>query len=230
MPYRPVAYKHISDEVLREDIFQGADWLLSDTYHMFNMQPSSGTGGGNWSIALVLLCVIDGISLHVYPTDALARDQDQRFKRLIREKLPWGPISNKLWYPIHNAAAVLYTEFRNTLVHELAIDKPTRARFKAGIEKESGISKWGPVPERFQNIDAIDEMTTWNGDWPTLSVEPHEGGKRLKLSCAGFYWAVKRMVNELAADSSTLNEAVEFRSQPKPPKSLLERLCSLLRR
>jgi hypothetical protein len=226
MPYRPIAYKHISDPFLKDEVFRRADWLLSDVYGMFGLQPSPPrkTGGGNWSIALVLLCVVDGISRHVYP---MTGEQQQRFKRLIREKLHWGPIS-KGWCRMEDAADVFYTEFRNPLVHELALDKPARARIRLGINSESTIGKWGSVHP--QDIEAVDAMTTWNDDWPTLSVEPYEGGERLKLSCAALYWAVKEMVNGLAADSSTLNAAVALRDLPKPPKSLLERLCQLLRR
>jgi hypothetical protein len=211
--YRPVAYNHVPDAFLREEIFRRADWLLSDAYGMFAMQPVSGPGGGNWTIALVLLCVVDGISCHIYPTDAVARRQEQRFKRLINDKLHWGP-ATKGWYNKQNAAAVLYTEFRNPLVHELAIDKPARAR--PSTFHESAIGKWGPVQNK--DIEMIDAMTTWNDDWPTLSVEDYNGGKRLKLSCAALYWAVKKMVNALAADSSILNAAVAFHNKPKPQK------------
>jgi hypothetical protein len=207
MPYRPIAYEHVSDADLK-DIFRRADMLLSDCYGMFKLKPSNRstkTGGGNFSIALVLLCVIDGISCHVYPVTG---KQEQRFKRLIREKLHWGPKSKDWYHPIGDAAAILYTELRNPLVHELAIDKPARARLGAGIEEETGIGKWALMPKRFQNINAIDARRTWNDDWPTLSVQPYNGGKRLKLSCAALYWTVKKMVNDLAAEHSTLNDAI----------------------
>jgi len=199
MTYRPITYDHVPDAFLKDEVFLRADWLLSDAYGMFGMQPVSGTGGGNWSIALVLLCVVDGISVHVYPTRAVKR-QKQRFKRLIREKLHWGPIK-KGWCRKEDAIDVFYAEFRNPLVHELAVDKPARARRRdRSITHESAIGKWGSIPEQSQNIDAIDAMTTWNDDWPTLRVEDYEGGKRLKLSCAALYWAVKKMVSALAAD------------------------------
>lgn len=228
MPYRPIAYDYIQDAFLREEIFRRADWLLSDAYGMFALPPQSlpGAGGGNWAIALVLLCVVDGISCHVYPTDALARRQEQRFKRLIRERLHWGP-TKKGWYRKEDAIDVLYTEFRNPLVHELAIDKPARTRDRS-IAEESAIGKWGGV--QLQDIAAIDAMSTWNDDWPTLGVEEYNGGKRLRLSCAALYWTVKEMVRALAVDSPTQNAAVAFRNKPKPPKSLLEHLVRRLHR
>jgi hypothetical protein len=207
MPYTPVTNSQVADVFLRDEVFRRADWLLHDVYCMFTLPSGSdGTAGGNWTIALALLCVVDGISRHVYPTRSLTPKQEQRFKRLINEKLQRGPI-NKGWYRKANAAAVLYTEFRNPLVHELAIDKPARAR--PSTYHESAVGKWGPV--RIQDIKAIDALPAWNDDWPTLSVENYDGGKRLKLSCAALYWTVKNMVNTLAADIAILNAAAAAR-------------------
>ena len=129
MPYTPVSYNQIADAFVRDDVFRRADWLLRDAYGMFALPPPSlpDAGGGNWTITLVLLCIVDGISCHVYPTDASAPDQQQRFKRLINNKLHWG-LPNKGWYHKQTAAARLYTEFRNPLVHELPIDTNRFAR------------------------------------------------------------------------------------------------------
>jgi hypothetical protein len=87
--------------------------------------------------------------------------------------------------------------------HDVGADEVSViARSRAGIDEETGIGKWGPVPERFQDIKVIDAMPAWDDDWPTLSVQNYNGGKRLKLSCAALYWAIKDMVNTLAADSA----------------------------
>src|SRR5215211_4614364 len=91
MPYRSVTYNHVADPFLRDEVFRRADWLLQDVYGMFALPSLPNAGGGNWAIALVLLCVVDGISCHVYPTNAVTPRQKQRFKRLINEKLHWGP-------------------------------------------------------------------------------------------------------------------------------------------
>jgi hypothetical protein len=101
---------------------------------------------------------------------------------------------------------VLYTKFRNPLVHELAIDKPTRAY--PSTFHQPAVGKWGAV--RLHDIEAIDAMPAWDDDWPTLSVQDYNGGKRLKLSCAALYWAVKNMVNTLAADTAIVTAAAAF--------------------
>ena len=67
MPYRPVNYQDIPDHHLKE-VFARADLLLKDVYGMFKLPPKlKGAGSGDW--ALVLVCIIDGIARHVYPTD-----------------------------------------------------------------------------------------------------------------------------------------------------------------
>lgn len=227
MPYTPLQYNHITDPFLKDEIFRRADWLLRDVYGMFALPPPSlpDAGGGNWAIALVLLCLIDGISKHVFPTEVLKKGQEKRFKYLIRTKLYWGP-ANKDWYDRDKAAAVMYAELRNPLVHELAVDKPAKARPSA--YGESAVGKWGFVT--LQDIAAIDAMPAWNDDWPTLGVENHQGGKRLKLSCAALYWTTKNMINELAADAAVIQAASSHHLNPTARESLLKRLGRWIRK
>jgi hypothetical protein len=186
---------------------------------------AQGGGGCNWAIALVLLCVIDGLSVHVYPTPAASKKQETRFKQLIRDKLHWGSAANN-WYDKAKAAAVLYTEFRNPLVHELAADKAAKAR--PAVFKESAVGKWGFVT--IQNLETLEAMTTWNDSWPTLGIEDFAGGKRLKLSCAGLYWAVKTMTNALAADAAIIERACKWRQSSSHQQSLWTRLRQLVGR
>lgn len=225
MSYIPIQYDHISDNFLKEEVFRRADWLLRDVYGMFTLPPAflQGAGGGNWAIALVLLCVIDGLSVHVFPTSTTCANQEKRFKRLIREKLHWGP-PKAGWYDKSKAAAVMYTEFRNPLVHELAADKAAKAR---PIEyKESAVGKWGFVS--VQDIDALERMTTWNDQWPTLGVEDYDGGKRLKLSCAALYWSIKQMTNALAADQGIIAAASLYRRSTNSKPSLFAQFRRLI--
>lgn len=224
MPYSNVQYTHIADAFLRDEVFRRADWLLRDAYGMFTLPPPGlpDAGGGNWAIALVLLCVVDGLSCHVYPTRATSEKQEQRFKLLLNSKLYWGPIS-KRWYRKQDAAAVLYTEFRNPLVHELAADKPARAR--PATYHESAVGKWGPVKTR--DIEAIDSMQTWNDDWPTLCVTDFNGGERLELSCAALYWSVKHMANSLATDPHVVAAAVASRGRPGSRIPMRERWLAI---
>jgi len=224
MSYIPIQYNHVSDGFLKDEVFRRADWLLRDVYGMFTLPPASlqGAGGGNWAIALVLLCVIDGLSVHVFPTSQACATQERRFRQLIRERLYWG-LPKAGWYDKSKAAAVMYTEFRNPLVHELAADKAAKAR---PIEyKESAVGKWGFVS--VQDIDVLESMPTWNDQWPTLGVEDYDGGKRLKLSCAALYWSIKQMTNALAADQEVVEAASLYRRSKSKP-SLFAQLRSLI--
>src|SRR5690242_20669774 len=208
MPYKPLDYKHISDPFLL-DVFGRANLLLKDVFGMFALPPATlpGAGSGNWAIALMLVCIIDGISRHVYPTEAVLKAQEKRFKYLIRTKLYWGS-PKRGWYDRDKAAVVLYTELRNPLVHELALDKPAKARPREYYE--TAVGKWGD--ETIQDIVAIDGMASWNEDWPTLAIQDHDDGKRLKVSCAALYWGVKEMINNLAADPAICAAAVSARN------------------
>ena len=73
-------------------------------------------------------------------------------------------------------------------------------------------------------------MPTWNEDWPILGVQDHDGGKRLKLSCAALYWSVKQMINDLARDPEIIGAATSAHSSSSAAQlSLCERICILLR-
>jgi hypothetical protein len=155
----------------------------------------------------------------------MVKSQEKRFKYLVRTKLYWGS-SKRGWYDKDKAAAVLYTELRNPLVHELALDKPAKARPREYYE--TAVGKWGDGT--IQDIAAVDGMACWNEDWPTLSIQDHDDGKRLKLSCAALYWSVKEMISDLAADPAIIADTASghnTRSAARLP--LVERLCRLLR-
>ena len=121
MSYTQLDYQTLQDPRLKE-AFHHADMYLFDAYGMFRGLPPAGGdgGGGNFSIALVLLCVIDGLAAEVWPGRDQEKEQEKRFKHLIRCRLPWGPEGKGKWVDKGNAADQLYTEYRNPLVHELA--------------------------------------------------------------------------------------------------------------
>lgn len=198
MPYRhieiPPGLPAAVDEAARN-----ADMYLHDVYGMFQLPLDSVVEGGgcNFSIALILLCVIDGVSCHIYPRGAPG-DEGQRFKRLVRDKLYW-PINNSPWIDKGEAAKFLWAELRNPLAHSLAADQPSRAR-RSGHD-EPNIGKWGEIPPERRNIDEIDGLAAWSDDWPTGYVVTNAEGKPcIKLCGAAFYWAVKRMIQTLVND------------------------------
>jgi len=97
MSYRKIAYEHIADPRIKE-IFHRADLYIGDAYSMLFL-PYKGwrSGGGcDYTIVLTLLCVVDGIATDIYPKRSAAKKQEKRFKRLLRDKLLWGPL-DKGW-------------------------------------------------------------------------------------------------------------------------------------
>ncbi|MBX5463820.1 MAG: hypothetical protein IRZ28_22370 [Steroidobacteraceae bacterium] len=151
MPYREVPYGHISDPH-KQDVFRRANMLLSDVYAMLAVKPIHGKGGCNFSIALVLLCVIDGLARDVFPTIAEQCDHEKRFRCLIKEKLPWGPTASG-WLDKGQAAKWLYCEFRNPLTHELGKDVSVQRR--PPKQYEPVVYKWKHVPRMRRDSDAM---------------------------------------------------------------------------
>jgi hypothetical protein len=201
MPYRHLKWDTIQDPV-RQSVFQHTDMYLFDTYGMLRTLPPSDKdgGGGNFSATLVLLCVIDGLAKWIWPTAG----QEQRFKGIIRCRLPWGPEGMGKWVDKGNAADQLYTEFRNPLVHGLAND--TKASSRPAGYVEPVIGKWGSIPDELHDIEKIDALAEWNKDWPILMESADaQGNPRYKLTVPALYWAVKRMANEML--EKTLNSS-----------------------
>lgn len=201
MSYAHLNYQDIQDKHLSE-VFHHADMYLFDVYGMFRGLPPAGGdgGGGNFSITLVLLCVIDGLASEVWPGRTQENDQEKRFKRLIRCKLPWGPEGKGKWVEKGNAADQLYTELRNTLVHELAGNKAATSR-PQGYE-EPIIGKWGGIPESMRDIATIDALQEWDDAWPVLcESQDAQGRSCYKLVAAGLYWAVKQMATKMVAEA-----------------------------
>ncbi len=62
MPYRHLPYATINDPRRRE-VFHNTDMLFHDIYGMFKLPEAvdGEGGGGNFSIALLLLCIVDGL-------------------------------------------------------------------------------------------------------------------------------------------------------------------------
>jgi len=99
MPYTPVDFSRVRDPLERE-IFERANAYLADVYTMLHARPRRGSRGGecNFTSALTLACVIDALSIYVYPKGAWAQvapcsrcgqsmrdqmDAKKRFKRIV---------------------------------------------------------------------------------------------------------------------------------------------------
>ncbi|PUB82291.1 MAG: hypothetical protein DBP01_16160 [gamma proteobacterium symbiont of Ctena orbiculata] len=181
--------------------------MLHDLYQIFSI-PAEETkhgGAGNFTIAVILLCIVDGLAVYLYPTKQHVDDQERRFKKLLRKKLYWAP-TNKGWVERGLAAKQFYLELRNLLVHELGADRWTSGRIENHLEPRIG--KWGSIPEGSRDIDKIQDMSLWNDDWPILGMENDEQGEQyVQFSGAAMWWAVKKMIIELINDASIIQTA-----------------------
>lgn len=199
MPYAAISVEHIS--VIRSrNLFARANDFIADVYTMLSSRPLHRTNGGgcNLTATLVLLCVVDAMATHVYPKTPSSGEHHQwkRFKKLIVDRLPWGQDATR-WMNKEKAANLLYLEFRNTLTHALGEDAPSGFRESGFVEPTVGI--WGNVkPKRISSIDA---RKTWPDDWPVLDVLTDGRGTRNKLTVVALYWAVKRMIGEMADEA-----------------------------
>jgi hypothetical protein len=63
MPYNEIEYGHITHPKLRKVLLH-INMLFKDLYGAFKLpiDENAGEGGGNFAIAIVLLCIIDGVS------------------------------------------------------------------------------------------------------------------------------------------------------------------------
>jgi hypothetical protein len=197
MSYRPIRYEHISDPETKL-LFHRAERYISDAYSMFYLPFKGNRVGGNcdFMIVLALLCAVDGVATHIYPTNTKIHKQFPRFKKLLREKLHWGPMNGN-WVERNRAIKLLYVEFRNLLVHELGDDR----RFRRDDIGETTIGRWGHIPLDMRTIDRIDRLKVWNDAWPTIYIK-RDAKPTIKLNAAALYWSVKRMVADLATAHS----------------------------
>lgn len=212
MAYDHLPWKTVADKKLR-DLCEHADMYMHDAYGMFCLpvKDLAEGGGCQFSIALVLLCVVDGFAEIAHPT--VANDDGQRFKKVLREDIFWGPVE-KGWVERGMAAKTLYVELRNPLVHTMAIEDPEKIGKNRPEEwKEPVIGKWGRLPKTLHDIARIDALENWEEEWPILSNETtREDGPRMKLCAAGLYWAVKHLLRTRIQDHKFVARAGIMRS------------------
>ena len=221
MSYEPLDFASLSDKAARE-FFDRANAYLADVYTMLyaRIRKSSRAGACNLTSVLVLLTVVDALSLYVHPGRVLGSectecgrgprrdDAKKRFTQLLRDRLPW----NSNWMEKGLAAAILYVEVRNLLVHELGTDRASRARPAGTSEPVCG--RWGKIPTKQRRMDRLDSRRTWPEGWPVMEVKPStvDPQKRVKICCAALYWAVKQMAAALLEDVRSGHLSVEARA------------------
>lgn len=212
MAYAPIATEHIRDPEMRRAMRHASD-LLADVYTMLNIGPTADTHGGkcNFSIGLVLACLIDGLATEIWPiAPAGGRHQLERME-ILMARMPWGHKRDG-WITRLGAARVLYHEVRNPLVHNLGANTHWRGRPR-GFQ-DAAIVLETRTRKRLR-ADEIDELKEWNPKWPVIWMKPHTdpGPRRYVVSAPALYWHTKWLTADLASDANMLSCALERRKR-----------------
>lgn len=218
MPYTKLDFSRIEDKELRE-LFDRANAYLADVYSLLHVRPRKGSNGGEGNLTSVLLlcCVIDALSIYVYPKRPYATvacnecgypspgkdNAEQRFKRLVMDKMYWDKHSG--WLDKEHAALLLYLEIRNPLAHALGKDVQSRVRYPDSAEPVAG--RWGRITTK--RMDRIDARKFWNPKWPIMEFKPKSETreKHVKISAVALYWAVKQMCVTLIQENTVPHRA-----------------------
>jgi hypothetical protein len=210
VPFNPIPTGRISDPGMRR-VLQHANNFLADAYTMLGTVPAEGSGGGrcNFSIALVLACVIDGLATEIYPI-VPSNDQYERIRALLGQ-IPWGTKAQG-WITQLEAAKVLYTDVRNPLVHNLGADTRPRVR-REGFSDPAILNRMKDGTVVLP--DQLEAMSSWNMKWPVVWALPpsHPGKRRMAVSNQALYWHVKWLTSQLAGDTAMLAAALKLRKK-----------------
>ena len=208
MPFHPVKCDHLTNWEMRR-VFQHASGYLADVYTLMHADPGpEKSGAGNFSIALILSCVIDGLATEIYPIQPVD-DQEKRM-RVLLERMPWGTKAQG-WVTRGEAARVLYLDIRNPLAHNLAADTNPNVR-RPGYADPALVKRMRDWTR--PTASELEEMSEWpNKKWPVMWAEDSHGKRRIVLSDLALYWHVKRLTVQLAADTAFLQRAVDLRKR-----------------
>lgn len=208
MGYSHISRSHIPDRELRRALAH-ASALLADVYTMLGAEPIAGTNGGrcNFSIGLVLACILDGLATEVWPIEPVD-DQYKRMEALVL-RLTLGRKADGWLTPI-GTAKVLYHEVRNPLVHQLGADTRWRGRRRGFLDAAIVLhlrDRSTPTP------DELETMAEWNPKWPVVwAKEASEPGpRRFVVSAPALFWHVKRLTAALSSDEAILRSAASLR-------------------
>lgn len=208
MPFHAIECDQIRNREMRR-VFQHASGYLGDVYTLMHADPApERSGAGNFSIALVLSCVIDGLATEIYPIKPVG-DQQERM-RVLLERMPWGSKAQG-WVGREEAARVLYLDIRNPLAHNLAADTSPNVR-RPGYADPALVMRmkdWARPSAR-----ELEARSEWpNKRWPVMWAEHAHGKRRIVVSDLALYWHVKRLAADLASDHECLRAALQLRKR-----------------
>jgi hypothetical protein len=211
MPFARVPFKDLGDPGICR-VFAHANNYLADVFTMLgaNPAPDSNAGKCNFSIALVLSCVLDGLATEIYPI--LPRNDAQKRIAALLGRLDWGSEAEG-WISRTDASEILYEEIRSPLVHNLAADTKPRIR-PPGYSDPAIIHRM--IDGTTMTPDEVDAVEVWDRKWPIMwDQAAGANAGRIVVSTLALYWHVKRLTFDLATDPAIFQSAVKNRPRRK---------------
>ncbi len=201
-------------------IINKAEEYLEDV-HTFLRLPLPNLGlsaGGNYSIALVLFGVIDGLSKTIHPIESQknpnSRKKDPQFVTLLEDYYPWDLEPPKDSVTHRRACEDLYFCYRNELVHGLASSAPADpAHHRASIYK---VEKFTALSEvEIENLEKAVERPHIRGRLLSATVRYRASDDTMFILMEALYWGVRRMIERITYQESIMRKAEAHRPVSK---------------
>ncbi len=203
MPYRIVSVPaHVPPRVTAL-VRRLEDHYLRDVHCMLRLPiPDDGlTAGCNFAITQTLTSAIGGLSTTLYEHSG---GSGRRFKDLLVAYYPWDLEPTQTVTP-KQGAEVIYSVFRNPLVHNLGLDIGKKARsLKVNVKRLSTNGGTRGLPEKI--IERIEDTkkrfrmsasVTVSSDATVLLVE-------------ALHWGIRVMIERLVNDTPRMKRAEAY--------------------
>jgi len=213
MPYSRVPFKDLGDPGICR-VFAHANNYLADVFTMLGANPPPESNGGkcNFSIALVLACVLDGLATEIHPI-VPPGDVQKRMTGLLA-RLDWGSEADG-WISRDDASEILYVDIRGPLVHNLAADTKPWIR-RPGYGDPAIVH---PLSDgTMMTPDEVDATKVWDRKLPMMWDKPPDARGnpgRIVVSTLALYWHVKSLTLDLATDPAVIESAIKNRHRRK---------------
>ena len=200
MAYVPLTLSSSLLDSVNTVIRTGVEPLLEDVHWML-ATPTGRSGAPGpprqlqLPVALVLLATLEGVSAKLFQPEEKMKS-GERFKECLNRYFPWD-IDPPRGVCCEEAATILYSTFRNPLVHRLGLHESKFPAVKIGQSfpgnaAESGLERL----ELSRGKPASEPCLVVTQDKRTLWLGP-------------FYWGVRTLVERWSCDTTQVERADE---------------------
>lgn len=189
------------------------------------------TEGCNFALSAVLLNAISGLSVVLYAPPADGKNTGRKFRQAARAFYPWDTEPADAVRSGTIGSRILYTGFRNALVHGLGFQDP-EPPIPTVVTRIPGVGMSRVA------LRALEEATDRPASLQAVPTLRTSAG-RTELNAEALYWGVRQLVFRLTADAARVaaaeaylgpmlrNGATGVRTQPRTPSlwSRCRRTC-----